>query len=136
MPTPKNGQTHSKQFGFCQRIVLIVFNHFVGLVLKGLWQRYRKFGPTFFMVNWDWPYKIVFPMWSTTSRKKKPLFKIWFSKYEQIKRYLRLCLHLLKKSLKENFIDFCKVTTNPFVANAPFFYSLKTENRQGREKMP
>ena len=36
-PTPHNSQTHSKQFvGNSWRIILKVYNHFMGLALKGL----------------------------------------------------------------------------------------------------
>ena len=41
-------------------------------------------------------------------KKMKFSIKDFFSKCEQIRRKLRICSHLLKKSLMENFI-FCAV---------------------------
>ena len=43
-----------------------------------------------------------------TAQKMKFSIKDFFSKCEQIRRKLRICSHLLKKSLMENFI-FCAV---------------------------
>ena len=43
-----------------------------------------------------------------TAQKKKLTIKDFFSKYDQIRRKLRISPHLLKKSLMENFI-FCAV---------------------------
>ena len=43
-------------------------------------------------------------------QKMKFFIKDFFSKYDQIRRKLRIWSHLLKKSLMENFI-FCAVTT-------------------------
>ena len=46
-----------------------------------------------------------------TAQKMKFSIKDFFSKCEQIRSFLRICSHLLKKSLMENFI-FCAVTQN------------------------
>ena len=47
--------------------------------------------------------------WSQKVHKKmKFSIKDFFSKCEQIRRKLRICSHLLKKSLMENFV-FCAV---------------------------
>ena len=43
-----------------------------------------------------------------TAQKMKFFFKDFFSKYDQIRRKLRIWSHLHKKSLMENFI-FCAV---------------------------
>ena len=43
-----------------------------------------------------------------TAQKMKFSNKDFFSKCEQIRSFLRICSHLLKKSLMENFI-FCAV---------------------------
>ena len=45
----------------------------------------------------------------TTAQKIKFSIKDFFSKYDQISKRLRIWLHLLKKSLMENFI-FCAVS--------------------------
>ena len=45
---------------------------------------------------------------SNTAQKMKFSIKDFFSKCEQIRRRLRICSQLLKKSLMENFI-FCEV---------------------------
>ena len=44
----------------------------------------------------------------TLHKKMKFSIKDFFSKYDQIRSYLRIWSHLLKKSLMENFI-FCAV---------------------------
>ena len=43
-----------------------------------------------------------------TAQKMKFSIKDFFSKFNQIRRFLRIWLHLLKKSLMENFI-FCAI---------------------------
>ena len=43
-----------------------------------------------------------------TAPKMKFSIKDFFSKYDQIRRFLQICSHLLKKPLMENFI-FCAV---------------------------
>ena len=43
-----------------------------------------------------------------TAQEMKVSIKDFFSKYDQIRRKLRILSHLLKKSLEENFI-FCAV---------------------------
>ena len=43
-----------------------------------------------------------------TAQKMKFCIKDFFSKCEQIRSFLRICSHLLKKSLMQNFI-FCAV---------------------------
>ena len=45
---------------------------------------------------------------SSTAQKMKFSIKGFFSKYDQIRRKLRIWSHLLKKSLMENFV-FCAV---------------------------
>ena len=45
---------------------------------------------------------------SNTAQKLKFSITDFFSKYDQIRRKLRICSHLLKKSVLENFI-FCAV---------------------------
>ena len=44
-----------------------------------------------------------------TSQKMKFFIKDLFSKCDQIRSFLRIWSHLLKKSLMENFIFFCSV---------------------------
>ena len=46
-----------------------------------------------------------------TAQKMKFSIKNFFSKYEQIRSFLQIWSHLLKKSLMENFI-FCPVIRN------------------------
>ena len=46
---------------------------------------------------------------SHTAQKVKFSIKDFFSKYDQIRKKLRICSHLLKKFLMENFI-FCAVS--------------------------
>ena len=41
----------------------------------------------------------------TTAQKMKFSVNAFFSKYEQIRRKLRICSHLLKKSLTKNFVQ-------------------------------
>ena len=43
-----------------------------------------------------------------TAQKMKFSIQNFFSKCDQIRKKLRICLHLLKKSLMENFV-FCAV---------------------------
>ena len=43
-------------------------------------------------------------IFSNTARKMKFSIKDFFSKYDQIRRKMRIWSHLLKKSLMENFI--------------------------------
>ena len=43
-------------------------------------------------------------LWTNTAQKKKFSIKHFFSKYDQIRSFLRIWSHLLKKSLMENFI--------------------------------
>ena len=50
---------------------------------------------------------------SHTAQKMKFSIKDFFSKCEQIRRKLRICSHLLKKSFMENFI-FCTVSLEIF----------------------
>ena len=59
--------------------------------------------------------------WVHTAQKMKFTIKDFFSKCDQIRRKLRIWSHLLKKSLKENFI-FCTVETltpDLFLSNLP-----------------
>ena len=57
-----------------------------------------------------------------TAQKTKFSIKDFFSKCDQMRSFLRIWSHLLKKSLMENFI-FCAVT-EPFVEIVCRFYSL------------
>ena len=52
--------------------------------------------------------KPVFPIFIGTAQKMKFSVKDFFSRCEQIRSFLWICSHLLKKSLMENFI-FCAV---------------------------
>ena len=49
-----------------------------------------------------------------TAQKMKFSIKDFFSKYEQIRSFLRICSYLLKKSLMENFI-FCAVSIQKLI---------------------
>ena len=52
----------------------------------------------------------------------KFFIKDFFSKYDQIRSFLRICSHLLKKSLMENFI-FCAVPESlSFIRFPAFIY--------------
>ena len=57
------------------------------------------------MVKPLWFERPQFPL-SITTQKMKFSIKDFFSKCDQIRRFLRICSHLMKKSLMENFI-FC-----------------------------
>ena len=59
---------------------------------------------------WNWPIKsLVMEHWQVyTAQKMKFPTKDFFSKCDQIRCILRMCSHLLKKSLMEKFI-FCAV---------------------------
>ena len=59
---------------------------------------------------------------TSTSQKMKFSIKDFFSKCDQIRRKLRIWLHLLKKSLLENFF-FCAVF--PDISQFPKIQSLK-----------
>ena len=50
-----------------------------------------------------------------TAQKMKFSIKDFFSKFDQIRSFLRIWLHLLKKSLMENFI-FCAVLSAQAIA--------------------
>ena len=52
------------------------------------------------------PLAIIFLM-SSTAQKMKFSIKDFFSKFDQIRSFLRIWSHLLKKSLMENFIFLC-----------------------------
>ena len=72
-----------------------------------------------------------------TAQKMKFSIKDFFSKCDQIRSFLQIWSHLLKKSLMKNFIfcavivessEFynCHLTFNLFSNNASFLYTLKT----------
>ena len=66
-----------------------------------------------------------------TAQEMKVSIKDFFSKYDQIRRKLRILSRLLKKSLMENFI-FCAVEKQPFTAAAiqigiRFYYSISKD---------
>ena len=72
-----------------------------------------------------------------TAQKMKFAIKDFFSKYDQIRRELRIWSYLMQKSLMENFI-FCAVRTlylkigllfNPFQSNVTSLYPLKMYHR-------
>ena len=52
--------------------------------------------------------QLCFHFCSITAQKMKFSIQNFFSKFDQIRRFLRILSHLLKKSLMENFI-FCAV---------------------------
>ena len=54
----------------------------------------------------------------TTAQKMKFSIKDFFSKCDQIRSFLRICSHLMNKSLMENFI-FCAMDPLNF-----FYYSI------------
>ena len=62
-----------------------------------------------------------------TVQKMKFSIKDFFSRCEQIRRKLRIWLHLLKKSLMENFI-FCAV---PMQKIQPFFSQWNNQSLKG-----
>ena len=62
-----------------------------------------------------------------TAQKMKFSIKDFFSKCDQIRRKLRICSHLLKKSLMENFI-FCAVLVDHYIKTIkaiPALFCLK-----------
>ena len=50
-----------------------------------------------------------------TAQKMKFSIKNFFSKSDQIRNFLRIWLHLLKKSLMENFIFLCSLDKGLFM---------------------
>ena len=46
---------------------------------------------------------------TTVQKKMKFSIKDFFSKYGQVRKKLRILSHLLKKSLMEDFINFCTI---------------------------
>ena len=62
------------------------------------------------------------PLIYFTAQKMKFSIKDFFIKLDQIRRFLRIWSHLLKKFLMENFI-FCAVFVNPFHAIGSFYTS-------------
>ena len=66
---------------------------------------------------------------SITAQKINFSTKDFFSKCDQIRSFLRIWSHLLKKSLLENFI-FCAVNSTLFVKKTIFnFYDLKKKKK-------
>ena len=63
-----------------------------------------------------------------TAQKMKLFVKEFFSKYDQIRRKLRIWSHLLKKSLMENFI-FCAVLIDSSAQNYHYFTRYIPQNR-------
>ena len=57
-----------------------------------------------------------------TAQKMKISIKDFFSKYDQIRIFLRICLHVLNKSLIENLI-FCAVLSQ-LIHSVPLFSYL------------
>ena len=78
---------------------LSVFDHFVGLALKRLLCMILLFTCKCFIYDMHG---------KRTAQKMKFFIMDFFSKCEQIRNFLRICSHLLKKPLMENFI-FCAV---------------------------
>ena len=81
---------------------------------------------------------------SVTAEKMKFSMKAFFSKCDQIRRKLRIWLHLLKKSYMENFI-FCAVGKFHYVrkcqlngytraSSAANIYLVKVNNRKTRKR--
>ena len=81
---------------------------------------------------------------SVTAEKMKFSMKAFFNKCDQIRRKLRIWLHLLKKSCMENFI-FCAVSKFHYVrkcqlkgytrASSPAnIYLVKVNNRKTRKR--
>ena len=67
---------------------------------------------------------------SITAQKINFSTKDFFSKCDQIRSFLRIWSHLLKKSLLENFI-FCAVNSTLFVKKTIFnFYDLKKKKKK------
>ena len=56
--------------------------------------------------------RMKFPLLSNTVQQVKFSIKYFFGKYDQIRSFLRIWSHLLKKYLIENFI-FCAVRDSP-----------------------
>ena len=55
-----------------------------------------------------------------TAQKMKFSIKDFFSKRDQIRIFLRIWLHLLKKFLMENFVFLCSVITNDLQSKSHF----------------
>ena len=69
----------------------------------------------------------------------KSSIKDFASKCNQIRSFLRIWSHLLKKSLMENFIFLCSVCLNVFQGeflNLPALAILNTTNESFREYEP
>ena len=56
--------------------------------------------------------KMLSLIYSWTTQKMRLSIKHFFSKCEHLRRKLQIWLHLLKKSLMENFVLFCSAGTN------------------------
>ena len=89
---------HAQFVGNLPTNCLGVFDHFLGLALKGLtwtWNNFLGvvFGKSYHQIN-------KFPL----HKKMKFSIKDFFNKWDQIRKKLRIWSHLLKKSLIEKFI--------------------------------
>ena len=66
----------------------------------------KKFAPAPWRQHWNAKHEFYSVMLSkyiyTTAQKMKFAIKDFFSKCDQIRSFLRICSHLLKKSLMEN----------------------------------
>ena len=67
------------------------------------------------------------PQKTTTTQKIKFSNKDFFSKYDQIRRFLRIWSHLLKKSLMENF-TFCAVYLVHYCLDCKLFMAILGDN--------
>ena len=67
------------------------------------------------------------PQKTTTTQKIKFSNKDFFSKYDQIRRFLRIWSHLLKKSLMENF-TFCAVYLVHYCLECKLFMTILGDN--------
>ena len=80
---------------------------------------FSKFELTYIM-----SFKFHEPTLTSTAQKMKFSIKDFFSKSDQIRSFLRIWLHLLKKSLMENFI-FCAVQNSCQWEYPGFLYLLR-----------
>ena len=87
---------------------------YTGLICEGkinftvfLWKHNYKLGKLLTNETQQYSYFLDHLNHAPTAQKMKFSIKDFFSKYEQIRRKLRIWSHLLKKSLMENFIFLC-----------------------------
>ena len=87
-----------------------------------LYKKTRLF--KFYPLSFKYSSKTAFVFLENTTQKMNFHIEDSFSKCVQIRNFLRICSHLLKKFLKENFI-ICVViywsASTSFTVNAPFY---------------